>query len=62
MKLRGTAKGRTVEIEITPEMIERVLTEWGDEHPGRDATVDMNPDEFARRMMLEIRASARLLP
>jgi hypothetical protein len=61
VKLRGTAKGRTVEIEITPEMIERVLTEWGDEHPGKYSVTDMDPDEFARRMMLEIRASARLL-
>jgi hypothetical protein len=62
MKLRATSKGRTVELTITPEMIERVLTEWDDEHPGKDATLDMGPDEFARRMMIEVRASARLLP
>lgn len=62
MKLRAASNGRTVELTIAPEMIERVLTEWEDEHPGKDATVDMGPDEFARRVMIEVQASARLLP
>ena len=62
MNLQVTRNGRTVEISITPEMIERVLREWEQEHPGADATLDMGEDEFARRVMIEVRASARLLP
>jgi acyl-CoA synthetase (AMP-forming)/AMP-acid ligase II len=51
--------GGGVEVSFSPEMIERVLTEWEEEHPGRNATRDMGADEFTRRMMAEIRASAR---
>jgi hypothetical protein len=62
MKLRATSNGRTVELAITPEMIGRVLAEWEQEHPGGNAMLDMGEDEFARRMMIEVGASARLLP
>jgi hypothetical protein len=63
MKLRAnTSTGHTVELSISPEMIERVLAEWEAENPGRDATRDMGEDEFARRVMAEVRAGARLVP
>lgn len=51
-----------VEIGVTPEMIEKVLSEWEAENPGKDAMRDMGEDEFAKRMMLRIRASARIIP
>jgi hypothetical protein len=47
-----------IELSFGPEMIERVLAEWEAEHPGCHA-LEMTPDEFARRMMIEIRAGAR---
>jgi hypothetical protein len=62
LNLRATRNGRTVELAITREMIERVLAEWEQEHPGGNPMLDMGEDEFARRMMIEVRASARLLP
>lgn len=57
-----TRKGRKVELTISREMVEQVLTEWEQEHPGQDAFPDMGEDEFADRMMAKITASARLLP
>jgi hypothetical protein len=58
MKLSNGA----VELTLSPEMVARVLAEWEEEHPGQDATLDMGEDEFARRMMIEIRASIRQVP
>lgn len=52
-------KTTTVEVHFSPEVIERVLSEWEEEHPGKDAMKDMGADEFSRRMMIEINASAR---
>lgn len=52
---------RGVEISITPEMIERVFREWEAEHPGKHGHLDMGADEFARRMMLKIRDTARIV-
>lgn len=52
-------KTTAIEVSFSPEMIELVLSEWEEEHPGKDATIDMGADEFSRRMMIEIYASAR---
>ena len=49
------------QITFSVEMVERVLREWEEENPGKDATMDMGSDEFARRMMVEIKASARTI-
>jgi hypothetical protein len=63
MKLRAKAgDGRMMEVSLLPEMIERVIEEWEQEHPGRNATVDMDGDEFARRLMIEVHASLRMVP
>ena len=48
----------TIEIEFSADMIERVMDEWQEENPMR--TVEsMPPAEFARRMMIEMQATAR---
>jgi hypothetical protein len=49
---------KELEISLSPEMVERVMREWQEEHPGV-AIREMSSDEFARRMMIEVRASAR---
>ena len=49
----------SIEVIFSPEMIELVLSEWEQENPGKDAMKDMGADEFSRRMMIEIEASAR---
>ena len=51
-----------VEISITPDMIEDVFIEWEKENPGKRGHIDMGGDEFSRRMMIRIRASARFIP
>jgi len=50
-----------IESAFSVEMIERVMREWEEEHPGQRA-VEMSPEEFADRMMTEIKASARVEP
>ena len=62
MKTTHPRKPRGVEISMSPEMIEEVFAEWEAEHPGRRAHFDMGADEFANRMMVKIRASARIIP
>lgn len=54
-------RGPNVEISITPEMIEQVFAEWEADHPGRLGHIDMGEDEFAKRMMTKLRASARII-
>lgn len=54
------SKKPLVEISFTPEMIERVMSEW-EEETGTSAQ-EMSSEEFARRMMIEIEASARVIP
>jgi hypothetical protein len=53
---------REVEVSLTPEMIEQVFLEWEALHPGQQGHMDMGEDEFARRMMIKIRDSARIVP
>jgi hypothetical protein len=51
----------SVELSFSVEMIERVLREWQEENPLRTPE-SMTSDEFAQRMMIEIKASARIAP
>jgi hypothetical protein len=45
---------------MSPEMVEQVMSEWEAQHPGQSVR-DMGGDEFANRMMIKIRASARII-
>ena len=56
MKLRNG----NVEVTMSEEMVEQVISEWQEEHPSQDAMQDMSGDEFMRRLMIEINASFRL--
>lgn len=47
-----------IEMSWTPETVERVMRQWEAEHPGMSAR-DMGSEEFATRMMNELRASAK---
>ena len=57
--VREAEEVMAVEVSFSVEMIEKVLREWEEENPGKDA-IDMGSDEFSRRMMVEIKASARI--
>jgi hypothetical protein len=61
MKTTHPRKPRGVEISMSPEMVEQVMSEWEAQHPGQSVR-DMGADEFANRMMVKIRASARIIP
>lgn len=52
----------SVEVTLSPDMIEAVLAAWEAENPGKNAIPDMGPAEFSRRMMEAITASARIIP
>ncbi len=46
-------------IDISPELIEEVYNEWSKE-TGRRPT-DMTPKEFADRMMVKVKAAAKVV-
>ena len=53
-------RGKSVELTLSREMVERVMLAWENEHPTQ-SVVDMTADEFADRMMEQIMASARFV-
>lgn len=46
------------ELSFSPEIIERVMSEWEEENPGKNVR-EIGAEEFSRRMMIEINASIR---
>lgn len=55
-----TGEGLLV-FEMTAEMVEAVYTEYRTQNPGRTER-DMSPADFAAKMMVKVKANARLVP
>lgn len=50
----------SVELSFSEEMIAQVIREWQEENPLRTPE-SLTADEFTRRMMIEIKATARIV-
>lgn len=54
-------ESETIQLELSNEMIERVLREWETRNPGKDVK-NMPADEFAATLTRMIFSTARVLP
>ena len=51
----------TVQIEMSEKMVQEIMDEWQHQHPGADLD-RLSAKEFADRMLVKIKATAKLVP